>query len=309
MKKTMRRDLCIDVSKSQIYRAKRKAKELISAIGRDGNNQMFPIAVAVVEAELKDSWNWFLTNLLQAIGPVEAHGWTFISDRQKGLVEVFDGLLPGVDHRFCVQHMYNNFKEQFKGKVFKDLLWEAATSYTVQDWEKSMQKIKDANVAAYEWLMKVPPRMWTRAYFRPDIKCDLLCNNMCEAWNRTILDARELPIIDLMEKIRRQGLLIGTLTLALPQPPATLTSLPCASHAPRPPPTEPRRPATAAATFLPLSPSLSPSLSFLLGLEPRPRLQRPPCTMPASPRPHRSVPVDRRRHRAPPHLSWPPAAP
>nr|CAD1830429.1 unnamed protein product [Ananas comosus var. bracteatus] len=139
MKKTMRRDLCIDVSKSQIYRAKRKAKEvimgsnreqfmklwdycniirlrnpgslaflhverphpelapvfqrifvsydaqikglkqgcrpiigidgcflkgsfggqLISAIGRDGNNQMFPIAVAVVEAELKDSWNWF----------------------------------------------------------------------------------------------------------------------------------------------------------------------------------------------------------------------------------------------------------
>nr|CAD1829940.1 unnamed protein product [Ananas comosus var. bracteatus] len=170
--------------------------------------------VAVVEAELKDSWNWFLTNLLQAIGPVEAHGWTFISDRQKGLVEVFDGLLPGVDHRFCVQHMYNNFKEQFKGKVFKDLLWEAATSYTVQDWEKSMQKIKDANVAAYEWLMKVPPRMWTRAYFRPDIKCDLLCNNMCEAWNRTILDARELPIIDLMEKIRRQ-ILSGRLRSAV----------------------------------------------------------------------------------------------
>nr|CAD1842598.1 unnamed protein product [Ananas comosus var. bracteatus] len=100
--------------------------------------------------------------------------------------------------------MYNNFKEQFKGKVLKDLLWEAATLYTVQDWEKSMQKMKDANVATYDWLMKVPQKMWTRSYFSPDIKCDMLCNNMCKAWNRAILDARELPIIDLLEKIRRQ---------------------------------------------------------------------------------------------------------
>ncbi|KAG5533218.1 hypothetical protein RHGRI_027431 [Rhododendron griersonianum] len=57
--------------------------QLMHAVGRDANDQMFPIAIAAVEAELKDSWVWFLENLLQVIGRPEEHGWTFISDRQK----------------------------------------------------------------------------------------------------------------------------------------------------------------------------------------------------------------------------------
>ncbi|XP_039169472.1 uncharacterized protein LOC120293792 [Eucalyptus grandis] len=34
---------------------------LLCAIGRDGNNQMFPIAWAIVEVESEASWTWFLT--------------------------------------------------------------------------------------------------------------------------------------------------------------------------------------------------------------------------------------------------------
>ena len=33
--------------------------ELLCAIGRDANNQMYPVAWAVVEVENNDSWNWF----------------------------------------------------------------------------------------------------------------------------------------------------------------------------------------------------------------------------------------------------------
>jgi len=36
------------------------AGHLLSAIGKDGNNQMMPIAFAVVEAETTESWDWFL---------------------------------------------------------------------------------------------------------------------------------------------------------------------------------------------------------------------------------------------------------
>lgn len=57
--------------------------QLMHVVGRDANDQMFPIAIAAVEAELKDSWVWFLENLLQVIGRLKEHGWTFISDRQK----------------------------------------------------------------------------------------------------------------------------------------------------------------------------------------------------------------------------------
>lgn len=34
-------------------------------VGKDENNQMFPIAYVVVEAETKGSWEWFLDLLLK----------------------------------------------------------------------------------------------------------------------------------------------------------------------------------------------------------------------------------------------------
>jgi hypothetical protein len=58
--------------------------QLLAAVGRDGNDNMYPIAYAVVEAETKDSWIWFLETLVSDLGNHERHGRpTFISDRQK----------------------------------------------------------------------------------------------------------------------------------------------------------------------------------------------------------------------------------
>ncbi|KAK8921673.1 hypothetical protein KSP39_PZI020069 [Platanthera zijinensis] len=54
--------------------------QLLTAIGRDPNDQMLPIAYAIVEAENKDSWSWFLDNLSRDIG---SRGITYISDQQK----------------------------------------------------------------------------------------------------------------------------------------------------------------------------------------------------------------------------------
>ncbi|KAK9270742.1 hypothetical protein L1049_026325 [Liquidambar formosana] len=97
--------------------------KLLHVITRDGNNRMYPLAMAVVELECKDSWSWFLENLVAVIRSVEDFGWTFISDRQKELVPSFNAVLPRIDHRFCIRHMYANFKVEFKGKALKDLMW------------------------------------------------------------------------------------------------------------------------------------------------------------------------------------------
>ena len=63
----------------------------------------------------------------------------------QGLVETFKQLMPGVEHRFCVRHLYANFKSLYKGKDLKDLVWAAACAYTVQEWEENMNKIKAIN--------------------------------------------------------------------------------------------------------------------------------------------------------------------
>jgi hypothetical protein len=56
---------------------------LLTTVGRDPNDNIYPIAMAVVEAQCKDSWCWFLETLVADLGPHDTHGWTFISDRQK----------------------------------------------------------------------------------------------------------------------------------------------------------------------------------------------------------------------------------
>ena len=57
--------------------------QLLSAISKNGNNNMYPVALAVVEAETKNSWIWFLESLLSDLGTPPEQGGTFISDRQK----------------------------------------------------------------------------------------------------------------------------------------------------------------------------------------------------------------------------------
>ncbi|KAK7251729.1 hypothetical protein RIF29_35175 [Crotalaria pallida] len=43
---------------------------------------------------------------------IQNNRWVFISDKQKGLVETFGELLEGVEHRFCLRHLYNNVKKR-----------------------------------------------------------------------------------------------------------------------------------------------------------------------------------------------------
>jgi hypothetical protein len=57
--------------------------ELLCAIGRDANNQMYPLAWTVVAKENNEEWDWFLDLLCGDIKVGTGAGWVFISDQQK----------------------------------------------------------------------------------------------------------------------------------------------------------------------------------------------------------------------------------
>ncbi|XP_018468839.2 uncharacterized protein LOC108840512 [Raphanus sativus] len=57
--------------------------QFLAAVGRDANNQLFPIAWAVVEVENTDSWLWFIQLLKLDLNLLDGTGFTLISDRQK----------------------------------------------------------------------------------------------------------------------------------------------------------------------------------------------------------------------------------
>ncbi|WMV39751.1 hypothetical protein MTR67_033136 [Solanum verrucosum] len=57
--------------------------ELLVVVGRNGNQQMFPIAWAVVDTETKHSWSFFLNYLIEDLNLGTGHGLTIMSDMQK----------------------------------------------------------------------------------------------------------------------------------------------------------------------------------------------------------------------------------
>ncbi|KAK4387205.1 hypothetical protein Sango_2591100 [Sesamum angolense] len=91
-----------------------------AAIGLDGNNGLFPVAFAVVESECKESWTFFFENLSMMVGGFSVDKpWTFMSDRQKGLVETINEVVPHAINRRCARHIYANFRSQFAGTALK----------------------------------------------------------------------------------------------------------------------------------------------------------------------------------------------
>ena len=89
--------------------------ELLSAIGRDANNQIYPIAWAVVEYENVNSWKWFLGHLQKDLKISHgAEGWVFLIDKQKGLLKAIDLFFPMAEHRMCARHIYANWRKKHR---------------------------------------------------------------------------------------------------------------------------------------------------------------------------------------------------
>ncbi|WJX78055.1 hypothetical protein P8452_61314 [Trifolium repens] len=175
---------------------------LEASIGKDGNNKMFPIAYAVVEAETKESWLWFLDLLLEDLKSIQPKRYAFITDQQKGLVPAIQSIGEHVEQRLCAKHLYGNWRKKYPGIELKQVLWMAARATTIPAWERAMQRMKSLNENAWKDMMAIPAKFWSRSHFKTDTQCDLQVNNMFEAFNRAILEYRDKPIITLLEGIK-----------------------------------------------------------------------------------------------------------
>ncbi|XP_022858231.1 uncharacterized protein LOC111379130 [Olea europaea var. sylvestris] len=176
--------------------------QLLTAVGVDANNGMYPVAYAVVEVENGDNWKWFLELLKDDLHIHSSQHWIFISDKQKGLTNAIGTLFENSQHRTCVRHLYNNFSVCHKGLALKNYLWDVARATTISQWRQHMQQMMDLDPAAYGWLEEKPASHWSKSHFREWNQCDMLLNNLCESFNRTIVAAREKPILTMVEDIR-----------------------------------------------------------------------------------------------------------
>ncbi|XP_075662560.1 uncharacterized protein LOC142632019 [Castanea sativa] len=232
----MKQILEVDISYSQVYRAKMKAIDLITGDeqlqygklrdyvemirlndkrsrvilqtemenenAQPNLRECISVAFAVVEQENKDSWVWFLQQFSDDIGNPKQLNLAFITNRQKGLIPAIEMLFPTCEHRSCVKHISNNFKMDHKGLELKDALRRCARATTIREFERRMQELKDFDVNAWEYLADINPAQWSKSHFSSSVLCDCLANNLSESLNAMILEARDKPILAMLEWIR-----------------------------------------------------------------------------------------------------------
>ncbi|XP_057532847.1 uncharacterized protein LOC130810730 [Amaranthus tricolor] len=142
---------------------------LMTDVGKDGNNNIFPVPWAVVETENVESWTWFLNLLvedLKSVNPssscVEAgcEDFTFMSDRQKLKLGSTVGIFE---------------------LISRSSFLESCTNITFGKQQE----------------------LTIRHAFSSRSKSGMLFNNYCESFNNVLVEARGKPIISLMEWIRR----------------------------------------------------------------------------------------------------------
>jgi len=178
---------------------------LLFATGFDGDGALFPLAFGVVDEENDDNWMWFLSELhnLLEVNTENMPRLTILSDRQQGIVDGVEANFPTAFHGFCMRHLSDSFRKEFNNTMLVNLLWEAANCLTIIEFEGKVMEIEEISQDAAYWIRRVPPRLWATAYFEGH-RFGHLTANIVEALNSWILEASGLPIIQMMECIRRQ---------------------------------------------------------------------------------------------------------
>ncbi|GJW72986.1 5'-nucleotidase domain-containing protein 4 [Tanacetum coccineum] len=76
--------------------------QLLTTVGVDENNGIYPVAYGIVESESSYSWTLLLTFLGDDLDLFTNSNFTFISDRQKGLVSAIAKVFPVAEHEYCL---------------------------------------------------------------------------------------------------------------------------------------------------------------------------------------------------------------
>ncbi|XP_021756075.1 uncharacterized protein LOC110721234 [Chenopodium quinoa] len=165
--------------------------QLMLDVGRDGNDQMYPIA-----------WEWFLKHLSNNLGLGEGVGVVIVSDEHQSILRGVEVILPNAEHRHYARHIYANWHKSFKGNELKLKFWSCAKAYSRADYEEALEKLTKADPTAVEAFKAYNPKLFYRAFIKTEVKSNAITSNMAETFNGYIIHAREKQLMYILEDIR-----------------------------------------------------------------------------------------------------------
>jgi SWIM zinc finger/Transposase, Mutator family len=151
-------------------------------------------------------------SLLEMKHPMEAHSkyayFTFVSDRDKGLIQALQVNFPNNHSTQCIIHIQRNVTTKFKGSAIQSDVYKIAKTFSLYQENKMLNKIKNNSQAAYDYLVgpegieasKWRSTEWLRKRHLPP-RYGIISSNISESSNSLYEDARKLPWLYCIDNI------------------------------------------------------------------------------------------------------------
>jgi len=98
--------------------------------------------------------------------------------------------------------VYANWKKKFKKKEYQKKWWICAKASNMTLFNRAKAKLAQDTREGARTIVNSGPKHYCRTWFKLGSNCDSVDNNICESFNKWIIDARFYPVITLLEAIR-----------------------------------------------------------------------------------------------------------
>ncbi|KAH9674858.1 glucomannan 4-beta-mannosyltransferase 9 [Citrus sinensis] len=172
----------------------------------DGNNQLYPLAIGVMDSENNDAWEWFMTKLHGVIG--DRPELVFISDRCTAIKRAVLKAFHTASHGVCFYHVKGNIKSKFRMSKaiwdqFEPAFINAAKAYGHEEFKRQLEGLWMLHSAAADYLENnVGTCNWARSEFEGR-RYSILTTNIAESVNSLMREPRKFPITHLVDHFRK----------------------------------------------------------------------------------------------------------
>lgn len=98
-------------------------------------------------------------------------------------------------------HLKRNIRTYFKNKHLGFLVGKAARAFRLAEFYIAFNEIKTINPLCADYLISIGFEHWARCHFQGN-RYNIMTSNVAESWNAVLREAREYPVLSMIEFIR-----------------------------------------------------------------------------------------------------------
>nr|XP_016444872.1 PREDICTED: uncharacterized protein LOC107770119 [Nicotiana tabacum] len=174
---------------------------MLTANTMDATSTILLLSYIVVDLENDASWKWFLEQFKHAYG--ERPNMCVVLDRNESILKATSIVYSDMPYYSCMWHIWTNIRAKFKKGHLKSskLYFVTARSYTFDEFNERMSKIEEIDPRVKAYLYDIGYHRWSRVHATVN-RTWIMTSNITESLNVVTKDARELPIVELLEYMR-----------------------------------------------------------------------------------------------------------